>query len=244
MRKWGTWVLTALTACLLWATTAETMWAAEAAANTSWTGEVVGRAGMIETSQLSRALSAFFGRSEVKTDADARAPGVGPLLLNQFSEVDHPREERKLPSGRLILDGWDRQSGSHAIVVPEASDITSIAAAALLTHLCPKNGVVENLRSTNGRAFKEHLSCELNYALVIFYAHGATPDSNLNADLTKWALASIEARQRELAGISLLPWLDRKLLLKRFVRVLGHRATDLGVADAVFPVDVQATAGE
>ncbi|HEX4267353.1 MAG TPA: hypothetical protein VHY36_05665 [Steroidobacteraceae bacterium] len=199
---------------------------------------------MIETSQLSQALSALFGRSEVKTDADARAPGVGPLLLNQFSEVDSPREERRLPSGRLILDGWDRQSGSHAIVVTEASDVTRIAAVALLTHLCPKNGVVETLRSTNARAFKEHLPCELNYSLVILYARGATPDSNLNADLTKWALASIKARQRELANISLLPRLDRKLLLKRFVRVLGDRATDLRVADAAFPVDVQATAGE
>jgi hypothetical protein len=79
---------------------------------------------------------------------------------------------------------------------------------------------------------------------VILYARGATPDSNLNADLTKWALASIKARQRELANISLLPRLDRKLLLKRFVRVLGDRATDLRVADAAFPVDVQATAGE
>lgn len=244
MRKWGTWVLTALTACLLGAATPETTWAAGAAANESWTGEGVGRAGKIETSQLSQALSALFGRSEVKTDADARAPGVGPLLLNQFSEVDYPREERKLPSGRLILDGWDRQSGSHAIVVPEASDVTSIAAAALLTHLCPKNGVIENLRSTNGRAFKQHLPCELNYSLVVFYAHGATPDSNLNADLTKWALASIEARQRQLGGISLLPSLDRKLLLKRFVRVLGDRAPGLGVADAVFPVDVRASAGE
>lgn len=79
---------------------------------------------------------------------------------------------------------------------------------------------------------------------MIFYARGVTPDSSLNADLTKWALASIAARQRQLAGISLLPWLDRKLLLKRFVRVLGDRPTGLSVADAVFPVDVQATAGE
>lgn len=165
MQKRVRWVLTALTAWLLWASTAESMWAADAATNQSWAGEVVGRVGMIETSQLSQELSALFGRSEVKADADARAPGVGPLLLNQFSEVDSPREEFRLPSGRLILDGWDRQSGSHAIVVPKTSDVTSIAAAALLTHLCPKNGVIENLESTNGRAFKEHLACELNYSL-------------------------------------------------------------------------------
>ena len=131
MRIWGTWVLTASTAWLLWTSTAESMWAAQAATKQSWTGETVGR--MVETSQLSRALSVFFGRTEVKTDADARAPGVGPLLLNQFSIVDFPREKLRLPSGRLILDGWDRQSGSHAIVVPEVSDVTSIAAAALLS---------------------------------------------------------------------------------------------------------------
>lgn len=114
----------------------------------------------------------------------------------------------------------------------------------MLTHLCPNNGVIENLRSTDGHAYKEHLPCELNYSLVILYAHGATPDSNLNADLTKWALASVETKQRWLASDSLFPRLDRKLLLKRFVRVLGDRETDLGMADAAFPVDVQATAGD
>ena len=31
---------------------------------------------------------------------------------------------------------------------------------------------------------------------MIFYAQDGRPDSNLNADLTKWALASIEAKQR------------------------------------------------
>lgn len=197
---------------------------------------------MVEASRLAQELNALFGRSEVKNDADARAPGVGPLLLDQFSEVDS-REERRLPSGRLILDGWDRQSGSHAIVVPEAADVTSIAAAALFTRLCPKSGAIENLESTNGHAFEEHLPCELNYSLVIFYARGAAPDPSLNSDLTKWALASIGASQRELASISLLPRLDRRLLLKRFVRVLGDRAIDLSMADAVFPVDVVATAG-
>jgi hypothetical protein len=79
---------------------------------------------------------------------------------------------------------------------------------------------------------------------MVFYSHGDTPDPDLNADLTKWALASIEARQRQLAGMGLLPWLDRKLLLKRFVRVLDGRAIELQVADTVFPLDIQAVAGE
>jgi hypothetical protein len=44
--------------------------------------------------------------------------------------------------------------------------------------------------------------------------------------------------------MGLLPWLDRKLLLKRFVRVLDGRAIELQVADTVFPLDIQAVAGE
>lgn len=130
------------------------------------------------------------------------------------------------------------------MVVPLTLGNGTIAATALLSHLCPQSGVVDNLRTTNGHAFQSHSPCELDYSLMIFYASGDTPDQNLNADLTKWARASIEARQRQLARMSLIPRLDRKLLLKRFVRELDTHAIDLSVADAAIPLDVQATGSE
>lgn len=101
VRKLPTRILIALGISLLFASTTEMMWAAEAA-NQTWAGQYVRRVRTIETSQLSQALGVLFGRSEVKIDADARITGIGPLLLNQFSAVDFPREEYRLPSGRLI----------------------------------------------------------------------------------------------------------------------------------------------
>jgi hypothetical protein len=45
-----------------------------------------------------------------------------------------------------------------------------------------------------------------------------------------------------LAEGGLFPRLDRKLLLKRFVRVLDDRRIDLSVVDTVFPLNAQAVA--
>jgi hypothetical protein len=51
---------------------------------------------------------------------------------------------------------------------------------------------------------------------------------------TKWAQASIST------GFSPVVPPARKLLLKRFVRVLGDRPVDLDVVDAVFPINIHA----
>ena len=213
----------------------------------AWAGKSLPRISVQEQAQLRPSLSMFFSNAEGDTGSPGRLPGVGPSLFDQFWAVmvfPINMFQFRLPSGRLIWAYWDKNSGASAVVVPVTLGNGTIAATALLSHLCPQNGVVENLRTTDGRAFQSHSPCELDYSLMIFYAHGNTPDPNLNADLTKWAQASIEARQRQLASTSLFPRLDRKLLLKRFVRVLDARAIDLNVADAAIPLDVQATAGE
>jgi len=202
---------------------------------------------MQQQARLLPSLRTFFGNAEGDTGSPKRLPGARPSLFDQFSRVmvfPINMFGFRLPSGRLIWAYWDKNSGAWAVVVPGRPGSGRIAATALLTHLCPHNGVIEHLISTNGHAFKVHSPCEPDDSLMIFYARGATPDSSLNADLTRWALASIEARQRWLASDSLLPLLDGKLLLKRFVRVLDNRAIDLSVADAVFPVSVRATGGE
>ena len=212
-----------------------------------WAGQPLPRISPKEQAGLRPSLSTFFGNAEGNTGAPERLPNAGSSLFSQFWAVmGFPVNlfQFKLPSDRLIWAYWDKNSGVWAVVAPGTPGGKTIAATALLTHLCPPNGVVENLRTTDGRAFQTHSPCELDSSLMVFYAHGDTPNANLNADLSKWALASIEARQRELANMSLLPWLDRKLLLKRFVRVLDGRAIEMQVADTVFPLDVQATAGE
>jgi hypothetical protein len=222
-------------------------YAAASPSRPAWTGRPLPRISVQDQARLLLSLRTFFGNAKADTGSPKRLPGIGPSLFDQFSAVmvfPINMFQFKLPSGRLIWAYWDKNSGAYTVVVPGTLGSGTIAATALLTHLCPRNGVVENLRSTNGRAFQMHSPCEPDDSLMIFYAHGVTPDPNLNADLTRWALASIEARQRWLASDSLLPWLDRKLLLKRFVRVLDDRAIDLSVADAVFPLDVRATGGE
>lgn len=213
----------------------------------AWTGEPLTRISLQEQARLLPSLRTFFGNARGDTGAPERLRGVGPSLFDQFSAVmvfPINMFQFRLPSGRLIWAYWDKRSGVWAVVSPATLGGGAMAATALLTHLCPQNGVIESFRSTDGHAFQVRSPCESDDSLMIFYAHDTTPDSSLNADLTRWALATIAASQRELAGTSLFPWLDRKLLLKRFVRVLGDRVTDLSVADAVFPVDVRATGGE
>jgi hypothetical protein len=241
-------LLLILTTALTCGFTARVGSAAASPDRSAWAGEPLPRISVQEQARLHSSLSTFFGSAEGDTGSPERLPGVGSALFDQFWAVmvfPINMFQFRLPSGQLIWAYWDKNSGASAVVVPGTLGSGTIAATALLTHLCPRNGVVENLRSTSGRPFQTRSRCELDYSLMIFYAHGDTPDPHLNADLTKWALASMEARQRQLASTSLFPWLDRKLLLKRFVRVLDDRAIDLSVADAVFPlVDVRATGGE
>jgi len=214
-----------------------------------WTGQFLARISLQEQDRLSPSLSTFFGDAEGDTGSVKRKghPEVGASLFRQFSAVMvYPinMSQYRLPTGRVIWAYWDKNSGVWVVVAPGTSERKTIAATALLTHLCPRNGVVDKVRESDGRTYQTRSQCELDSSLLVFYAHGDTPDPNLNADLTKWALASMEARQRLLASKSLIPSLDRKLLLKRFVRVLDGRAIELQVADAVFPLDVQATVGD
>jgi hypothetical protein len=222
-------------------------YAAASPDTSDWAGQPLQRISRQEQAGLRLSLSTFFGNAEGNTGSPERLPGAGSSLFGQFWAVMvFPINlfQYRLPSDRLIWADWDKNSGVWAVVAPGTPGGKTIAATALLTHLCPQNGVVENLRTDNGRTYQSQSPCELDSSLMVFYSHGDTPDPDLNADLTKWALASIEARQRQLAGMGLLPWLDRKLLLKRFVRVLDGRAIELQVADTVFPLDIQAVAGE
>jgi hypothetical protein len=210
-------------------------------------GEPLPRISVQEQERLLPSLRTFFGNAEGDTGSPKRFLGVGPSLFEQFRAVmAFPINmfQYRLPSGRVIWAHWDKISGAYAVVVPRTLGSGTIAATALLAHLCPKNGVVDNVRTGNGngRAFQTKAPCELDYSLMIFYAHGGTPDPNLTADLTKWAQASMEARQQQLGKVDLFPLLDRKLLLKRFVRVLDDRPIDLSVVDAVFPLNAQAVA--
>lgn len=199
----------------------------------TWVGTDVRRISRDETARLAKELPAFFGKSEGHFVSDALIPGMGPLLLDQFAAVDYGfiMEEYRLPGGRLIWDRYDAHSGVDAIVISETTGSADIAATAFLTHLCPKNGVDETFNTTNGRSFTENFRCELDYSLIVLYAHGAAPNPRLDLDLTKWAQANIEARDA-----CVVPS-DRKLLLKNFVRVLGDRPIDLSVVDSALPLN-------
>lgn len=184
-----------------------------------WAGERVRRISPKEQTELASALRQFFGQSQGDVVSSALVPGIDSMLLfNQFAAVDYGfiMDEYMLPSGRIIWDRSDGRSGVDAVVVPEsASGTLTIAAAALLTHLCPRGGVDEVFTTQNGSTYKEHFRCQLDYSLTIFYAHGATTDPDLNADLTKWAQATISGNRYPFPVR-----LSRKLRLKRFVRVL------------------------
>lgn len=191
--------------------------AAAPPAASAWVGKGVRLISPEEERQLGSALRVFFGKSTGNAVSSALIPGVSPSLFAQFSAVDYGFRmwQYRLPSGGLIWDRSDGRSGVDAIVVPKGTGSVPIAAAAFLTHLCPKNGVTESFWSRNGRAFQMHARCESDYSLLIFYPRRATPNSNLNADLTRWAKASI--------GTRLPPMVQpvRKPGLKIFVRVLG-----------------------
>lgn len=146
-----------------------------------------------EEAQLGTALRAFFGTSTGNAVSSALIRGVGPSLFDQFSRVGYGFRmwQYRLPSGDLIWDRSDGHSGVDAIVVPKGTGSVPIAATAFLTHICPKNGVTESFWSRNGRTFQMHVRCESDYSLLVFYPRGATPDSSLNADLPRWAKASI-----------------------------------------------------
>jgi hypothetical protein len=181
----------------------------------AWLGVYLGAISPAQESQLGTALRAFFGKSEGDV-ASFAAPDAGPSLFNQFASVDYGFRmwSYRLPSGRVI---WQRNNaGVDAIVVPQqTSGTVTIAAAAMLTHLCPKSGVDEDFPSHNGGTYQQHFRCQLDHSLVIFYPQGGTPDPELNEDLTKWARTSINTRP-------VFPVVSpvRKLILKRFVRVL------------------------
>lgn len=247
-------ILLSLSGALTCVLTARVGWTAEPQGHTQTVaqalaelqpGEFPPRISGQEQERLLPSLSTFFGDAQGDTGFPKRSLGVGPSLFDQFRAVMAFPEnmfQYGLPSGRVIWAHWDKISGAYAVVVPRTLSSGTIAATALLTHLCPKNGVVDNVRTGNGRAYQMNAPCELDYSLMIFYAHGDTPDPNLTADLTKWAQASMEARQQQLGKGDLFPLLDRKLLLKRFVRVLDDRPIDLSVVDAVFPLNAQAVA--
>lgn len=193
-------------------------WAAAPPAASAWAGKYVRLISPEEEAQLGTALRAFFGKSTGNAVSSALMPGVGPSLFDQFSTVDYGFRmwQYRLPSGELIWDRSDGRSGIDAIVVPKGTGSVPIAATALLTHMCPKNGVTESFWSRNGRTFQMHARCESDYSLVIFYPRGATPDSNLNADLMRWAKASIGTRFPPIVQPL------HKARLKIFVRVLDN----------------------
>jgi len=182
----------------------------------AWVGKYVRLISPEEETQLGSALRVFFGKSTGNAVSSALVSGVGPSLFDQFSAVDYGFRmwQYRLPSGELIWDRSDGRAGVDAIVVPKGAGSVAIAAAAFLTHLCPKNGVTESFWSRNGRTLQMHDRCESDYSLVIFYPRGATPNSNLNADLARWANASIGTRFPPIVRPV------RKPRLKTFVRVL------------------------
>jgi hypothetical protein len=95
-----------------------------------------------------------------------------------------------------------------------------------------RSSVHETFTTTNGKSYFMSFGCELDYSLIVLYAHGSAPNPQLDLDLTKWAQANIEARDT-----CVVPS-DRKLLLKNFVRVLGDRPVDLSVVNSVLPLNV------
>jgi hypothetical protein len=193
-----------------------------------WQGQYVGRMPLIHQEELKTALRAFFGKS-----TGSIVPEVGPLLFDQFNGVGEP-DQYRLPDGRLIVNASDGRAGISAVAVIADANTPTVLATAFLTNLCPKSGVDENFAAANGVTHKEHFRCELDYSLIILYASGRIPDSDLNPDLTKWAKAYVEAKQQWAVPA------DRKLMLKRFVRVLQDKPLDLGKADEVFPLTVSA----
>lgn len=184
----------------------------------AWVGEHVRRISPEEGRQLAAALRALFGQAEGVVVPDALRAGEKPLLFDQLAAVDYGflMDEYRLPSGRLIWDRYNAHLGVDAIVVPEeTSGSVAVAAAALLTHLCPKAGVNESFTTANGVTYQEHFRCELDYSLAIFYGNGMASDPDLNADLTKWARACMDTRPRVVQP-------NRRLLLKSFVRILRN----------------------
>jgi hypothetical protein len=183
----------------------------------AWAGKFVRLISPEEERQLGSDLRVFFGNSTGNAVSSALVPGVSPSLFNQFSAVDYGFRmwQYRLPSGQLIWDRSDGRSGVDAVVVSKGTGSVPIAAAAFLTHLCPKNGLTETFWSRYGGTFQTRVRCESDYSLMIFYPRGASPNSNLNADLTRWAKASIGTR----LPATVQP--VRKPALKVFVRVLG-----------------------
>ena len=180
-------------------------------------GKIVRLISPEEERQLGSGLRVFFGNSTGNAVSSALVPGVSASLFDQFSAVDYGFRmwQYRLPGGELIWDRSDGRSGVDAVVVSKGAGSVPIAAAAFLTHLCPKNGLTETFWSRNGRTFQMHVRCESDYSLMIFYPRGATPNSNLNADLTRWAKASIGTR------LPAIVQPVRRPGLKIFVKVLG-----------------------
>jgi hypothetical protein len=219
------WLLLALGGLLLQVEANQFARAGELDAPASWQGEPVGRLRGQEQEQLSTELRAFFGQSESKA---AIVSGVGPLLADQFRTVGE-MDEYRLPDGQLMIDqSYGRARIDAVTVIKGAPGRARVLATAFLTHLCPKEGVEERFTTSKGVKYPEHFTCDLDYSLIILYAHGSIPDPEVDADLTKWAKATIEARVE-----FVIP--DRKLVMKRFVRVLGDRPVAFDVPDGVFP---------
>jgi len=192
----------------------------------SWQGQSVGRMSIRDQGELESALRLFFGRS-----TGSIVPRVGPFLFDQFNAVGMP-DQFRLPDGRVIVNASDGRAGINAVTVIADIDTPSVLATAFLTNLCPQSGVDENFAASDGVKHKEHFRCELDYSLIIMYASGRTPDPDINLELTRWAKAYVEAMQ-----LWVVP-ADRKLMLKRFVRVLQDRPIDLSAADEALPLTV------
>jgi hypothetical protein len=173
-----------------------------------WSGEHVRRISRDEHTNLSASMRTFCGQSRSRLIPDA-----GPLLSDQFAAVGFMMEEYRLPNGRLILNQSYGRAGIDSIVVKDPRSTENVLAAAILTHLYPVKGVEENFVTFKGVRYEGHVSSEWDYSLVIFYPRGSVKDRNLTSDLTNWAKA------RAATTISFAR-LDRKLLLKRFVRIL------------------------
>jgi hypothetical protein len=220
-----TWIYIAASALLTYGVGARLGCASELDVSASWRGEAVGRMAGIRLEQLLTSLRSFFGGS-----TGAIVPKVGPLLFDQFNGVGEP-DEYRLPDGRRIVDAADGRAGIDAVAVIAHNGSPSVLAAAFLTNLCPKSGVEESFVTSKGAKYTQHFRCELDYSLIVLYRHGSAPDADLNLDLTRWAEASVEARPQWAVPS------DRKLTLKRFVRVLNEHPLDLNTADDVFPIN-------
>ena len=240
-------LLLILGTALMYGFAAHVCWATESPDARAWTGELVGRISRDEQTQLRTRLRPFFRNSEgtavvsdallPRVDRNGPLPRIGPLLFDRFTAVvGFDMWKYKLPNGRLIWDKYNPPSGVAAVLVPEASGNATIAATALLTHLCPKNGVVETFQLPGGGTFPMNSPCELDYSLVIFYPHATTADPDLSTDLTKWAQAWISTAHSPPVQPA------RKPVLKIFVRILDDGPIDLSSTDAVVSTDIQGAA--